>query len=252
MAKVPSNWGLENSPTLVEAQMTFRPVTNSLTTFVAATVISATLTQTITPTTLFHDDPCGRIVTLNLIADGTVATRNLTVRITGIDGYGQSITEDVPLVGATAGQTRAYFTRFAYRAITLISFVAKTVIGAADTISAGVVILAATVGTAGTQTNGASATHWKGFQLPIQPKNGLSAASPTTLDQCEVFGVAILESAAAASTVAAMNRGAGFLIDSVYGVLVTATTQHFILTGDNAAGTDIRALVVHVQTNRGE
>lgn len=253
MANVPSPWGLTSSPVSVNQQVTFRPVTNSLTSFVGATAITAVLTQTITPTTLFHDDPVARIVTLTLVADATVVTRNLTVRITGIDGYGQTRTEDIPLVGATAGQTRHYFSRWAYRALTLISFTAKTAIGAADTISAGVVILSATLGAnIGTQTNGASLTHWKGFQLPIPPKNTLSAASPTTLDQCEVFGVAILETAAAASTVVAMSRGAGFLVDAQYNVLVTATTQHFILTGDNTGGTDIRALIVDVQTNRGE
>lgn len=250
MAQVPSNWALLNSPSLVTASAIFRPVADSLTTFFAATNLNASIAtgtvQTITPTTIFHDDPVGRVVTFNYVTVNAGSARTLTIRVTGINQFGETVTEDI-VISQAINLTRVYFTRFAYIALVSVALVAgtNTSSGGSDTLSAGIVALTGTAGTAGTQANGASATHFQGFGLPIQVKNTLSAAAPTTIDQVEVRGYSISETAAAASTRAALNRGAGFLVDAQFSVMVPQET--FVLTGDG-----LREVRITVQTNRGE
>lgn len=261
MALVPSPWARKNSPLLVHAFVTAHFVHDSLTTFVGATAITAALTQVITPTTLTHDDTVARIVTFNLICDGTVVTRNLTLRITGLDDYGETRTEDIPLVGATAGQTRAYFSRFAYRALTSIAFASKTAIGAADTISAGVVLTSGTAGTPGTQTNGARADHFKGFQLPIQPLTNMSGVNITTVPQVEVNGQSIKQGTDAAGDFAyrtPINRVAtvttGLLVDALFGIMVPDENPVLVsITGAaTPADNSVCGFHIHCTTNRGE
>lgn len=257
---VPSNWALVNSPLLVQASTYLRFVHNSVTTFVAATALSAavvagTATQTIATTTIFHDDPCGRIVTL-VFTPNSATSRNVSVTVNGLGQYGQTINEVVTWTQA-AGAPRAYFTRNAFIAVTSITVNSITAGNMADTLSAGIVLTAATAGTAGTQTNGASATHFKGFGLPIQPKTQLSAATITTTAACEVRGMSIKHGIAATADwvyATPLSRAGDFLIDAQYGIMVPDEDPVAVATDGSAAPADdaVVGFLLHVQTNRGE
>lgn len=247
LPQVPSNWALQNSPILVATTQSFRYAQNDVALFGAATTVAATaansVPQSMTITKTFHDDVAARILTLSWDPDSATA-RTLTVRITGTGHYGQPITEDVAIAQAS-GTIFSYFTRNAFKTVTSAVIVSTTAASGGDTLSLGIVALAGTLaGAAGTQINGASATHYKGFALALPPKNGLTAAAPVAAT-AEVTGITTAETAAAASTVVVLNRGAGFLIDAVFAVMVPQET--FVLTGDG-----IRTVELHIQTNRGE
>lgn len=256
---VPSNWALVNSPLLVAASTYLRFVHNSVTTFVAATALSAavvagTATQTIATTTIFHDDPCGRIVTLSFIPN-SAASRNVSVTVNGLGQYGQTINEVVTWTQA-AGAERLYFTRNAFIAVTSIVVNSITAGNVADTISAGIYLVIGAK-TAGTQANGASATHFKGFGLPIQPKTQLSAATITTTAACEVRGMSIkhgLNGTADWVYATPLSRAGDFLIDAQYGIMVPDEDPVAVATDGSAAPADdaVVGFLLHVQTNRGE
>lgn len=267
MAQVPSNWARLNSPALVQSQLYMRFVMNSLTSttagaFFTATNLSSTISsgtvQTITPTVIFHDDPAARIVTFSYFTFNAGSARTLTIRVTGIDGYGETRTEDI-VISQAINLTRAYFTRFAYLAVTSVQLVSGTNVssGGSDTLAAGIVLTAAVAGTAGTQANGASATHFKGFQLPIQPATNMSAVSITTLAQVEVTGMSIKHGIAATADwvyATPISRAGDFLIDNQFGIMVPDEDPVLVAVDGSAAPADdaVVGFLLHVQTNRGE
>lgn len=237
-----SNWARENSPIVVATTQQMRFISSSLTFFGAATTITATsstsVPQTMTQTVFFHDDPAARILLLQWDPDSATA-RTLNVRITGTGQFGQPITEDVPMAQAS-GTATTYFTRNAFKTVSSAIITASTASSGGDTISLGIAATAIAGLSAGTQINGASATHYKGFGLALPVKNTLTAASPTAAN-CEVTGVSFTD----ANVAVALNRGAGHLIDAAYGVMVPQET--LVLSGAGIYGFNL-----HIQTNRGE
>lgn len=241
-----SNWARENSPVVAAITQRMVYIEDNVALFGAATTVTATgagsVPQTMTQTKFIHDDPSGRILTLTWDPSSGTA-RTMTVRIVGTNQFGQPVSEDVSMAQATTNAT-AYFTRNAFKTVSSATIIATTASSGSDTISLGIIGVIGTLpaGGAGTQINGASATHYNGFGLMLPVKNTVTAATPTAAN-CEVTGV----STTAAGVSVALNRGAGHLIDAAYSVFVPQETPKA-----GGATTDIIGFNLHIQTNRGE
>jgi hypothetical protein len=251
-----SDWSARHNPARVRAQLLFRPVENSATLIVndASTNFTAgQLPRELAIAQTFHNDPAARVLTLGYTAAAAPA-QGITVRITGTDEFDQPQQEDV-VINQAAAALRAYFTLGAYRTVTSVRLIAIS--GAAQgasTLRVGVCALVATTGTAGTQANGATAGRFKGFSLPLLL--GSIGTDPTgaasALYTSELWGQRLHESAAAASLTSVMPRGAGFLYDPVWNVLVLDDVTLFIIGNGDAVTDNIKGVLLTMQTNRGE
>lgn len=264
MAIVPSPWARKNSPLLVSAQglvVAFAEHTTGAGGLGADQILNSTDIFTPaagaslgTPTAQFHNDSVARCLGVSLLKQ--VAAGGYTVRITGKDGYGRDVTEDVTWAAATAAGAALHhiFTRYPYRQVTSVAKIASSgTPDAADRVRIGLSPVAA--GFPGTiinpQPNAAQVNQYRGCQLPIDVSAGTNPAGvASTLFTSEVWGVKVTELAVTAGTSAPITRGAGWFVDPVYGIWIWADADLPIAP---AATTDgVKYFVLGIQTNRGE
>ena len=214
-------------------------ILNSTDIFTPANGTALTLTKR------FHDDPVGRCLGVSLLK--STSAGGYTVRLVGYDQFGEIQQEDITWAAATAAGAALHhiFTRFAYLGLLSVTKIASSgTPNAADRVRIGL----SPIGTdfPGTiispQPNGSSLTQYKGIGLPIPLSLGTDfAGASSALFTSELRGI----SYTGANVPVALNRGAGFLVDSAYSVFVPQET--FVISGAGIYG-----LILHCQTNRGE
>lgn len=266
MPLVPSNWSKRNSPLLVSHQgfvvafaehttgagaLGADQILNSTDIFTPANGASLAITQA------FHNDSVARCLGVSLLK---VATNGgYTVRLSGRDGYGRDIQEDITWAAGTVAGAAVHtiFTRYAYRQVTSVVKIASSgTPNAGDRVRIGLSpVLAGFPGTivsAGAGVNnGAQANQYRGCQLPVDVSSGTAPdGTASALFTSELWGVKVTELAATAGTSAPITRGAGFFVDGQYGVWIWADADLPIAP---AATTDgVKYYVLGMQTNRGE
>lgn len=267
MPIVPSVWGRKNSPSLVSTQGTvvaFAEHTTGAGALGADQILNSTdiftpavgsAAATFTPTAAFHNDSHARCLGVSLLKQ--VANGGYTVRIVGVDGYGQDVTEDITWAAGTVFQAAVHtiFTRYAYRQVVSVTKIASSgTPNAADRVRVGLSNVAAGFpGTivSGASSNGCQANQYRGVQLPFPVSTGTApGGAASALFTSEIWGVKVSEFAGTAGTSAAITRGAGWFVDNVYGIWIWADADLPIAP---AATTDgVKYYVLSVQTNRGE
>lgn len=223
-------------------------ILNSADIFTPANGTAFALTQA------FHNDGVARCLGVSLLKQ--VANGGYTVRITGVDQFSQTQTEDITWASTTAFGAALYhiFTRFAYLyLISVVKIASSGTPNAADRVRIGLSpVVAGFPGTiVNPQPNGAQLNQYRGIGLPIPLSAGTdTTGASSTLYTSEIRGTKVTELAATAGTSAPMTRGAGWFVDTAYNVMMIADAD--IPIAPSATTDGVRSYVLHFQTNRWE
>ena len=223
-------------------------ILNSTDIFTPANGTALTITQA------FHNDPCARCLGVTLLK--STAAGGYTVRLVGHDQFGEIQQEDITWASTTAAAATGHhiFTRYAYLDLISVTKIASSgTPNAADRVRIGLSPVAA--GFSDTiinpQPNGASLAQFRGIGIPIRLSGGTTpTGAASALFTSEIHGVAITELAATAGTSAPITRGAGWLVDAAFGVLIIADAD--LPIAPDATTNGIRDYIFHFQTNAGE
>lgn len=229
-------WSRNDGSAMSPGSLAFRYLVNDIDRFVdvndlsAAPAVGADFTRLVDGVI---GEMVARCLCVTMFNANSGAARGITVRVRGLNQFGQSVEEYLDFGTPAANTTSIMFTRFAYKALDSVNYVERAggAVQANDRLDVGVTCIAGTAAGTHVASNGAGATDYKAFGLParISATDGIGTVAaadfPTQVDGC-----VIAQDAGGIQSWAGISRGNDFKCDATYHTMTP--DEEFVLSAN--------------------
>jgi len=167
-------------------------------------------------------DVMARCLCVTYFTANTGAARGITLRIRGLNQFGQGVEETVTFATKAKNTTNITFTRNAYRVLSQVTYMAQEgTVNANDRVDIGLAVLSATAAGTHDATNGSGSTDYKAFgvHLPVLYHEALGTAADGDY-AIQIHGHILAEDGTSGvQTWAEMSKANDFNYSDTYAVL---------------------------------
>lgn len=243
-------WGVSEGAPAVAAHMVVRYNIDDIDRFVDVNDLSAGPAVAADFTLLVDGVVPGmvaRCLCVTMFNANSGADRGISVRIRGMNQFGTSVQETVTFPSKAVNTTNIMFTRNAYRAVSSVTYLARTggAVQANDRLDVGLAVVAGTAAGTHDATNGAGATDYKAFGLsvPIASADGLGTVVAADFPTQVNGDVLTEDGTSGVQTWAAMSKANDFKCDATYHT-ITPDEEFVAALGAGASAIEIRLSIL--------